>query len=147
MIYIADTNFTLRFAHRSDPQHSIVRSAARKLRKDGDEINIIPQTCVEFWNVITRPVARNGFGFSGAKADHSLSLIERIFPLLPNDPKIYQEWRKLVVDFSVSGVQVHDARIVAAMKTHGVTHILTFNAADFTRYERIGIVAVDPGTV
>lgn len=147
MIYVADTNFTLRFAHRFDPHHSIVRSAARKLRKDGNEINIIPQTCVEFWNVITRPIARNGFGFSVAKANHSLSLIERIFPLLPDDSRIYQEWRKLVVDFGVSGVQVHDARIVAAMKTHGVTHILTFNAADFTRYERIGIVAVDPGTV
>ena len=147
MIYVADTNFTLRFAHRSDPQHSIVRSAARKLRKDGNEINIIPQTCVEFWNVITRPVARNGFGFSVAKADHSLGLIERIFPFLPDESRIYQEWRKLVVDFGVSGVQVHDARIVAAMKTHGVTHILTFNAADFMRYERIGIVAVDPGTV
>jgi hypothetical protein len=33
------------------------------------------------------------------------------------------------------------------MMTHGVTHILTFNTADFTRYATEGIVAVDPMTV
>jgi hypothetical protein len=49
--------------------------------------------------------------------------------------------------FSVSGVQVHDARLVAAMKLNSVTHILTFNATDFTRYATEGIVAVDPTTV
>ena len=48
---------------------------------------------------------------------------------------------------SVSGVQVHDARLVAAMKSNDVTHILTFNIADFVRYASEGIVAVDPTTV
>jgi hypothetical protein len=31
------------------------------------------------------------------------------------------------------GVQVHDARLVAAMKVHGVTRILTINIRDFSR--------------
>jgi predicted nucleic acid-binding protein len=60
---------------------------------------------------------------------------------------VYTEWRRLVVSFEVSGMQVHDARIVAAMIVHGVTHILTFNTADFVRYSTRGIVAVDPTTV
>jgi hypothetical protein len=33
------------------------------------------------------------------------------------------------------------------MKANGVTHILTFNTTDFTRYAVEGIVAVDPLTV
>jgi len=33
------------------------------------------------------------------------------------------------------------------MKANGVTHILTFNTADFTRYTSEGIVAVDPASV
>jgi len=53
----------------------------------------------------------------------------------------------LVLGFGVSGVQVHDARIVAAMLVHQVTHISTFNASDFARYSSIGIIAVDPKTV
>ncbi len=49
--------------------------------------------------------------------------------------------------YGVSGVQVHDARLVATMLVHGVTHILTFNTSGFTRYNSKGIVAVDPATV
>ena len=59
-------------------------------------------------------------------------------------PTMYTEWRRLVLTFNVSGVQVHDARLVAAMKEHGVTHILTLNTTDFMRYGSEGIVAIDP---
>ena len=66
---------------------------------------------------------------------------------MPDVPAVFLEWRRLVVTFGVSGVQVHDARLVAAMKVNGVTHILTFNTSDFKRYGSEGIVAVDPAAV
>jgi predicted nucleic acid-binding protein len=106
-----------------------------------------PQNFVEFWNVATRPTERNGFGLVPADADRLLRLVERLFPLLPDSPAVYPEWRRLVVSFGVSGVQVHDARLVAAMIIHHATHILTFNTTDFVRYSTIGVVAVDPLTV
>ena len=34
-----------------------------------------------------------------------------------------------VVAYAVSGAKVHDARLVAAMLTHDVRHILTLNTA------------------
>ncbi|MBS1798030.1 MAG: type II toxin-antitoxin system VapC family toxin [Acidobacteria bacterium] len=147
MIYVPDTNNLLRFAIRADTRHTVVLSAIRKIKSDGHKIYILPQTCVEFWNVCTRPVARNGFGLSVRQANHSLGLVERIFPLLPDNENVHREWRKLVLDFGVSGVQVHDARIAAAMLVHQVTHILTFNTADFARYAGLGIAAVDPTTI
>ncbi len=55
---------------------------------------------------------------------------------------IHAEWRRLVVKYRVSGVQVHDTRLVAAMLVHGITHILTFNPNDFARYPEI--TAVNP---
>jgi hypothetical protein len=60
---------------------------------------------------------------------------------------MYSNWRRLVVKYRVSGVQVHDARLVASMLVHDVTHILTFNIQDFTRYAPDGIIAIDPATV
>ena len=147
MIHIPDTNVLLRFANRPDAQHAVVLSAVRKLKADGDKIYIFPQNCVEFWNVCTRPTSRNGFGLSVYQANHSLRLVEKIFPFLLDDARIHQEWRKLVLSFGVSGVQVHDARIVAALLVHQVTHILIFNTSDFVRYSSIGIVAVDPNRV
>ena len=147
MIYLADTNILLRFADRTHPVHPTIRSAVRKLRTSGHRVRATPQNFVEFWNVATRPIERNGFGLVPATADRLLRLVERLFPLLPDSPAIYTEWRRLVVAFGVSGIQVHDARIAAAMLVHGVTHILTFNTVDFVRYETKGIVAVNPATV
>ena len=147
MVFLADTNVLLRFADRTHPVHPIIRAALRKLRTNGHRVCATPQNFVEFWNVATRPTERNRFGLAPANADRLLRLVERLFPLLPDSPAVYTKWRRLVVSFGVSGIQVHDARIVATMIVHGVTHILTFNTTDFVRYGTRGIVTVDPTTV
>jgi predicted nucleic acid-binding protein len=147
VVYLTDTNVLLRFADRPHPLHPTVRAAVRKLRADGHRLRATPQNFVEFWNVATRPVEKNGFGLVPADTERLLRLVERLFPLLPDSPAVYPEWRRLVISFGVSGVQVHDARLVAAMIVHSMTHILTFNTADFVRYTTVGIVAVDPRTL
>ncbi len=145
-IYLLDTNVILRFAERNHPLHPTVRNAVRQLRLDGHRLQVTSQNCVEFWNVATRPATKNGFGLKPVEADKMLRLIERLFPLLPDAPTLYSEWRRIVVTFKVSGIQVHDARLVAAMKANDVTHVLTFNTKDFTRYASEGIIAVEPTT-
>ncbi|WP_233220943.1 hypothetical protein [Chlorogloea sp. CCALA 695] len=54
-------------------------------------------------------------------------------------------WKDLVIKYQVKGKQGHDARLVAAMITHEISHILTFNVEDFTRFSEI--VAVSPQTI
>jgi predicted nucleic acid-binding protein len=147
MVYLVDTNVLLRFADRTHPLHPTIRATVRKLRADGHELRATAQNFVEYWNVATRPAAKNGFGLSPLDADQHLQLIERLFALLPDSPATYPEWRRLAVVYSVSGVQVHDARLVAAMIATGVKHILTLNSTDFLRYAPEGIVTVDPQTV
>ena len=147
MVYLADTNVLLRVLHRTDPRHAIVRAAVRKLRTDGHQLQATSQNFAEFWNASTRPINRNGFGLTPLETDRLMQIAERLFPLLPDSTAAYPEWRRLVVTYGVSGVQVHDARLVAAMIAHGTTHLLTFNTADFARYAPEGIVAVDPTTI
>jgi hypothetical protein len=53
--------------------------------------------------------------------------------LLPDSLAVHAAWRKLFVTHGVSGVQVHDARLAAAMRVHGVKRTLTFNDRDFAR--------------
>jgi len=134
VLYLVDTNVLLRFADREHPLHSKVRAAVRTLRAAGHSLRATPQNCVECWNVATRPIDKNGFGLLPADADRLLRLVERLFSVLPDSPAVYPQWRQLVVLYDVSGVQVHDARLVAAMMVHSVTHILTFNVTDFVRY-------------
>lgn len=67
--------------------------------------------------------------------------IAALFPLLKDERSVFQHWRQLVFEYHVSGKPAHDARLVAAMHRHSVSHILTFNAADFQRYSDVTVIS------
>ena len=52
---------------------------------------------------------------------------------------MFRFWHDLVNRHEVKGKNAHDARIVAAMLRHGISHLLTFNAADFIRFAAIQV--------
>ena len=97
----------------------------------------------EFWNVCTRPIHVNGMGLGIAATDRFVGRLERLFSILPDSIEVFQIWRQLVVEHSVIGVQVHDARLVATMKAHNIRQIITFNVQDFARYRDIEVVHPD----
>ena len=147
MIYLVDTNILLRYGQRAQPLYPVVRAAVKKLRNGGHKLLTTSQNFAEFWTAATRPLVRNGFGLAPPDADQELRTIERLFPRLNDSPAVYPAWRRLVVAYGVCGVKVYDARLVAFMRVYRITHILSSNTADFTRYAPEGIVAVDPRTV
>jgi predicted nucleic acid-binding protein len=142
---LVDTNILLRIARRSDPQHKLIDTALAKLALDGTTLHYTHQNIAELWNAMTRPVARNGFGLTAAEAEREVRVIEAGMSLLPDNEATYREWRRIVVQHAVSGVQVYDARLAAAMLVHGISHILTLNVADFSRFS--GLTAVHPNKV
>jgi predicted nucleic acid-binding protein len=93
--YLVDTNILLRFTDRSHPLYPSIRTAIQQLRQNGHHLEITAQNCIEFWNVATRPLERNGFGLAPPKTERLLQLIERLFPVLPDSSEIYKEWRRL----------------------------------------------------
>jgi predicted nucleic acid-binding protein len=103
------------------------------------------QNVGEFWNTCTRPLDRNGYALSAQETDRRARFFEQKLRLLPDSLAVHEEWRRLLVTVGVSGVQVHDARLAAAMRVHGIKQILTFNDRDFARYT--DIEAVHPRTI
>jgi|SRR5882724_11092382 len=142
---LIDTNILLRITRRSDPQHKIVDSALSRLAEQSAALYSTHQNIAELWNTITQPVSRNGFGLTGPEAEKEVQAIEAGMTLLPDSEAVYREWRRIIVSHNVSGVQVHDARLAAAMRVHHVTHVLTLNVADFLRFA--DLTAVHPDTV
>ena len=143
MLVLVDSGILLRLLEPTVPQYGVIRGAVRALRGRGDTLVTATQNAAEFRNVCTRPAAaRGGYGLSIADADWRLRVIERLFRVVSDSPSAYQIWRGLLVAHGVRDVQVHDARLVALMQVHGITHILTLNGADFARYP--GIVPIDP---
>ena len=66
---LADTNILLRSAEPVHPTHNQAVNAVKTLLANGDRVCLIPQNLIEFWNVATRPIDKNGFGWSPTKTD------------------------------------------------------------------------------
>ena len=142
MSYLVDTNILLRSSEPSHPMFASATTAMDILLSSGEEVYIVSQNLIEFWGVCTRPKDKNGLGYSITETQEELNRLKNLLPLLSDTPEIYQHWERLVNTYEVKGVNVHDARLVAAMLVYGLTHILTFNTQDFLRYSEI--IAVHP---
>ncbi|MFV0444135.1 MAG: type II toxin-antitoxin system VapC family toxin [Planctomycetaceae bacterium] len=145
MKILLDTNVVLRIGQVTHPQHSLVMMAIEQLDVANHEACIVPQVLYEYWVVATRPVDVNGFGMDAQTADSSLEQFTRDVTLLRDVRGVFDRWRSLVTAHQILGKTAHDARLVAAMLRHGMSHLLTFNFKDFTRYP--GITALDPAAV
>jgi len=62
------------------------------------------------------------------------SAIQMRFQMAPDPLQLHETWLKTVVENDVKGRQVHDARIAASMRLHGIEKIITKNVKDFRRY-------------
>jgi predicted nucleic acid-binding protein len=139
MRVLVDTNILLRSAQPNHPLGPQAIRAVSKLLRQNDAVFFCPQNITEFWNVATRPVEKNGLGFSPEEALQEVSSIESLLALLPDIPAIYTIWKQLVQDHRVQGVKVYDARLVAVMSAHAVDSVLTFNSSDLKRFS-IGVL-------
>jgi predicted nucleic acid-binding protein len=73
---LVDTNVLLRLSRRSDPHHEAVAGAVSRLAGQGTNLYFTHQNIAELWNVMTRPVARNGFGLSVNDAEEEVRAVE-----------------------------------------------------------------------
>jgi len=145
MRILLGTNVLCRLAQRGHPQHLVSESSLFKLRDNGHELCLVPQVLYEYWVVATRPTEQNGLNMSSANVDTAMNCLIDMFSLLLDERGVFPIWRELVRQYGVKGKNSHDARLVAAMKRHGLQHLLTFNPDDFRRYE--GIEILEPNSV
>ena len=73
-----------------------------------------------------------------------MKVIKSLFSVLPELP-LLEEWERLVTRYRVLGRNTDDARLVAAMKVHGIENLLTFDVQDFKRYPDISVL--DPNAL
>lgn len=142
MSVLVDTNILLRSIQPNHPFHLSAVKAVTRLLDENETVFFTLQNIAEFWNVATRPLDRNGLGLRMAEVLHEVEEIEQLLSFLPDSPAVYGEWKRLVSLNNVRGVRVHDAHLVASMKAHHVSRILTFDPDDFSGFS--GIEVLDP---
>ena len=143
--YLLDTNVWLRAIQREAPQHPLAVEALATLLARGDAIFVTPQNLIDFWSVASRPAEANGLGWPVEVVQLEIDRVLAQFPLLDDTPGVFTHWRDLVTTHRVIGRRVHDARLVAVMLAHQITHLLTFNRDDFRQFGEI--VVVEPAEV
>lgn len=102
---LVDTNVLRRLTRRSDPQHNLIDTALLRLALEGTSFHYTHQNIAELWNVMTRPLEHNGFGLTVEEAEREVRAIENGMNLLPDSEAVYREWRRIVLQHSVSGIQ------------------------------------------
>jgi predicted nucleic acid-binding protein len=145
MSVLVDTNILLRAVQPTHALNSVAIRAVSSLISQSERLLVTPQVFAEFWSAATRPQGNNGLGLSSREALTELTRMEGFFSIVDDSATVYAAWKSLIVRHEVTGVPVHDGRLVAAMDVYGISRILTFNAGDFRRYSHIQIL--DPHTL
>jgi len=136
---LVDTNVLTRASQPNHPQHQQATAVVTALANRGHTLCLVPQNLYEFWVVCTRPIGENGLGVTVDEALVRLSDLKGAFELLDETPAFLPTWESLVSEHAVKGKSGHDARLVAGMKVHGLTTLLTFNKQDFVRYPGLAV--------
>lgn len=151
MRVLIDSNILLRISDAASPVAGrIALAALAKLVAPGCECCLVPQVLYEFWVVATRPsqsgnpeAGVNGLGMDPASVHAMIDAWKAELTLKRDERGVYEHWQQLVITHSVQGKKSHDARLVAAMLRHGISHLLTFNVKDFARFPMISILSPD----
>jgi predicted nucleic acid-binding protein len=142
---LVDTNVVLLLLQPDHPMTATAAIAMKALTAQGHELFITPQNLIEMRAVATKPADSNGLGLSPEEAAEAEDRMLGLFRLLPDTADIFPEYRRIVAAHNVTGRSVHDARLVAAMRAHGETSILTFDTG-FNRYAPL-IKVVNPARI
>jgi predicted nucleic acid-binding protein len=143
MNIVLDSNILLRLSDASDVKHTQAVDAIAELVEAGHELRLVPQVIYEFWVVATRTKSANGLDIP---TDEAIQLVDQFalrMPVLFDNHTVYETWRNLTQRYQTRGVPNHDLRIVAAMITHQVQVLLTYNALHFQRVTEIEVLAPD----
>lgn len=124
---LLDTNVLVYLSSSSSPLHLAARDAVRQLAEDAAGLALTGQNLLEFYTVATRSTADRGLGMSPAEAREQARRFASRLCVLDDRSVDWLGVLDLAVDENVRGRRVHDARLVAVMREHGLTEILSFD--------------------
>ena len=140
-----DTNILLTATDEARSGHHSALTMLDDWPRSGTTLYWSGQVLREYLAVATRPIENNGLGLLLVDALANVDSLDSRMTLLPEDARVSQQLRALLDQTKCGGKQIHDANIVATMARHGVTTLITLNAADFVRFDSvIEVVGLPP---
>jgi predicted nucleic acid-binding protein len=129
-----DSNVLVYASRDASQFYQAATDALIRLEDENRELVVSQQVLREFLVAVTR----SQHGVPPRPRREAIAEVQRlmeIYPLLEDGSSVTDRLLMLMERIQISGKQVHDANIVATMLAHNVIRLLTFNGADFRRFE------------
>lgn len=130
-----DTNVLVYADQAASAFHASARAAIGRLEREGAAMWISRQVLREYMVTVTRPSLAGVPPMKRAEAATAVEGFLTAYAVAEGGPAVTARLLELVRSVPVGGKQIHDANIVATMRAHGLPRLLTFNGADFRRFE------------
>jgi predicted nucleic acid-binding protein len=140
-----DTNILLTATSEDRDNHHLALDLFTLAPASGVHLAVSGQVLREYLVVATRPPGSNGLGLSTSNAIRNVKVFQSRTLLLDEPEEVTERLFDLVDAHGLSGKRIHDANIVAVMKAHLVSTILTSNTSDFATFQEIS--AISPGDI
>jgi predicted nucleic acid-binding protein len=136
-----DTNVLVYANRTGSPHHPDAVELLARAEAHGTRLWISGQVIREYLSVVTR--SQGVFvALPMARALERARFFAQRFWMAEDGRSVRATLLSLLASHPIAGRQVHDANLVATMLAHGITHLLTFNTADFRRFG--GLVTIEP---
>ncbi len=139
-IVFVDTNILLIATDGGREGHKEARTLIAKAARAGVHLAFSGQVQREYLVVATRSPDLNGLGMTASDALSNVEAFLSRIALCEESEPVSERLREIVREHGVCGKRVHDANIVATMRAHGVSVLLTENPTDFQTFRDIRLV-------
>ncbi len=134
-----DTNILISAVLQESPRYFHARGVLRRLEEMDVEVWVSRQVLRELLAVLSRPQAfTNPLQLADVLA--VAQEYEDQFVVAEDQSLVTQQLYLLLDKVECGGKQIHDANIVATMLAYGVPQIVTYNLADFRRFEGLVLI-------
>ena len=137
---VVDTNILVYALDADAPQHGSARALLEAARSDASTVLFVTsQILCEFYSIVTNP-RRVSKPRTSIEAVNAISSLLGFLHVLPVPASAVDGLLDLLRRNPVTGGEVFDLQIVAAMQANGIQRIYTSNVADFAVFSELSIV-------
>ena len=138
---VLDANVLVYSIDADSSQHAAARALVDSARDASVTLYVTSQILCEFFSIITNP-RRVAAPLRSVDAWNVLSalLAHPGLYILPLPANAVAGWMALLQRRPVTGANIYDLQIIAAMQVNGVRRVYTFNAVDFAAFPELVVV-------
>lgn len=137
---LVDANILVYAMDADAPQHAASRALLEAAHRSSTTLYVTSQILCEFYSIVTNS-RRVSKPRPPEDALNAIFALLAFLEVLPIPASAVETWLDLLRRHPVTGGEVFDLQIIAAMQANGISRIYTFNTKDFVAFSELAVLA------